>query len=136
MCSMTGESRVSGFTQANPELFPMRRNRRRGHAGGIPEKATLGLHSRRIQPKCLQRQIENKEMAAASKQLQPDICSSQLSRFISIDSAAPPCMLINRRRVVHQVNNANVFFNCEKSFIRDIRTSREQSSNASRTMER
>lgn len=97
MCSMTGESGVYVFTQANPELFPMHRNRHRGHAGGIPVKATLGLHSQRLQPKCLQRQKENKEMAEESKQ--PHICSSQLSRFISIDSAAPSCLVRARSSI-------------------------------------
>lgn len=90
---------VSVFTQANPQLFPLHRNRRRGHAGGIPVKATLGLHSQRQQPKCLQRQRENTEMAEESQQLQPHICSSQLSRFISIDSAAPSCLVRARSSI-------------------------------------
>lgn len=77
----------------------MHRNRRRGHAGGIPVKATRGLRSQRLQPQCLRRQRENRAMAEQSKQLQPHICSSQLSRFISIDPAAPFCLVRARSSV-------------------------------------
>lgn len=66
MCSITGESDVSVVTQANPELFPMHRNRRRGHAGGILVKATLGLHSHRLQPKGKQANGRAKQTAPAS----------------------------------------------------------------------
>lgn len=52
-----------------------------------------------LQQKRFQRQKENKETAVENKQLNPPICSSQLSRFISIDSAAPFCLVHARSSI-------------------------------------
>lgn len=82
----TGYCRLISYAQEQTSCS-RRRNPGEGNTG-----APLTLE-------CLQRQRENKEMAEESKQLQPHICSSQLSRFISIDSAAPSCLVRARSSI-------------------------------------